>query len=1296
MKLKGKISVLVLMLMLMSNVSIAQGGYDIYVKDATYSPAHIYEGDEVRVNFTVGNYGDDTATVKVALFIDNRSRVIDEITITLNGKESKQESLYWFAEEGHHIIYIFADYDNQINEIDEDNNMISIDINVEKPNYPVFPPENENSSWWDGRWHYRVPVTASMFGERQGYDYGNKMVFCNINFTSLMNRIYYMQAGSFSKRTFLPSSVRAIEYRLDNKTWIPYRNVGCSVILNDDYDAKDNANVTVMWVMQGELSPHERRYYYIYWDTEENGEKPGNADIYSGIMNGEFEDASSTAWKNYTAGTSKWEMGYEKDPLQGDECYGMHIAGLYGQGFIWAKDAEAKISQQFDVPDEGQSYYILHAKVYVYSDINIFEWKLNIGGSTVASGDVTSGWMNITKNVTSYLKDRSTSSISFSLKVTQSNVYSAPHVIDAYIDSVWIETENADVKLYENSTHGWWGDVMVKRDYIAGVDGENILTNISIISSAYPKEVMAELYSPEGKLVAASMPLPDPSFEEGLFSFFISDEKTARAKVSEISHSGDKSVMLKLTDYIGNFRFEDENVKAGDTAGFRENITHGIPMASIPSLYFWYKVEKSSANANLNYTILTIGSKPRFHTIHLSDLTQDGQWHKYEIPASTLASWRSLGGMLAAVEIRLVAMADDAESSVYIDDLGYSFMPANATDRTKWILDDFHKFTKGSDAGKWRLDITMTDGSDYRIEKSVILNVDAAANINVFDIKLPEELKEGEKGTFVVYLKNEGPKGIDEDTPINVSLTISQDSSTIKMSKSIAGLAVNEIKKVEFEWVASYGEPSYNGTWQVMARANEDGRIPEWNKADNWDVKTIKIVPRPDMKVSMEDISFSPSHPGNGSSTNISIIVHNIGYMDGFCRIKIYEKREGERRYTLIQNGSVEKTIGMQGEEKITIPWKAENNGTYHIKVEVECDDEINEDNNVAIKDIKVGGDMDILPPIINNVMANPDEQAIGEEVNISAIIYDENTTIDRAILHILNSTSNTSYFMKRVGESDVYYARVRINEIGTYTYYIEAWDTSIYGNKNDSSKYSFRIIYAGIETQPPEIKGITATPGRQVVGKKVNITAYINDDTGIESVEIYVEKDGNAQMHEMKNKNGTKIYYYSSSYETPGEYVYYIVAVDSSANRNKNISSSYSFEIPEDFDGDGIPDEEEINIGANPENASDAINVGVDGYDGYLIWIESGKKYVYWDADDNTIRDTELKDVDGDGVLDILFDASGNGVFDHYYSKETKSIGLYSVEEKQPNELWWIIPPVILFIIVAVAFVMIRKRQTI
>ena len=89
--------------------------------------------------------------------------------------------------------------------------------------------------------------------------------------------------------------------------------------------------------MEDEISPHERRYYYIYWDTVENGYKRGEfAKIYSGIKNAEFEDIHSTQWKNVTDGPVKWQLGYVEDPVEHDHCYKIYAKGLYGKGYLWA------------------------------------------------------------------------------------------------------------------------------------------------------------------------------------------------------------------------------------------------------------------------------------------------------------------------------------------------------------------------------------------------------------------------------------------------------------------------------------------------------------------------------------------------------------------------------------------------------------------------------------------------------------------------------------------------------------------------------------------------------------------------------------------------------------------------------------------------------------------------------------------------------------------------------------------------------------------------------------------------
>ena len=153
----------------------AQAKPDIYIADTDVSPADIYAGDQVKVKVTVGNLGAGAHNVGVALFVDNRTAAVDEIEIDVLDEGSEEEvTLYWFAEEGEHTLFIFADPDGKIDEDNEDNNFVSVEVTVQKPIYPPFPPAAENATWWDSTWHYRVPLTASMVGEREDYAFAKK------------------------------------------------------------------------------------------------------------------------------------------------------------------------------------------------------------------------------------------------------------------------------------------------------------------------------------------------------------------------------------------------------------------------------------------------------------------------------------------------------------------------------------------------------------------------------------------------------------------------------------------------------------------------------------------------------------------------------------------------------------------------------------------------------------------------------------------------------------------------------------------------------------------------------------------------------------------------------------------------------------------------------------------------------------------------------------------------------------------------------------------------------------------
>ncbi|MEM2509171.1 MAG: Ig-like domain-containing protein, partial [Candidatus Thermoplasmatota archaeon] len=243
------------------------------------------------------------------------------------------------------------------------------------------------------------------------------------------------------------------------------------------------------------------------------------------------------------------------------------------------------------------------------------------------------------------------------------------------------------------------------------------------------------------------------------------------------------------------------------------------------------------------------------------------------------------------------------------------------------------------------------------------------------------------------------------------------------------------------------------------------------------------------------------------------------------------------------------------------------------------------------------------------------------------------------------------------------------------------------------TNKSILRIIYEGRETRPPNITGVTISPpgARQVVGEKINISAYVDDESGVRSVFVFIDGAEYAMI-----KGAGKIYYYENSFNKCGRYSFFIKAVDNSANSNFAKSETYYFEIPYDFDFDDVPDEIEIAIGGNPKNASQTINVSDENLNGYLIWIESKGTYIYWNKDKNETHQTKEIDVDGDGMLDYVFDKDGDGEVDSCYNKITNSLLPYREikEEKVKTNPAWLIPPLLLFIVVCTLFIFIKKRK--
>ncbi|UCG69009.1 MAG: hypothetical protein JSV09_14680, partial [Thermoplasmata archaeon] len=83
-------------------------------------------------------------------------------------------------------------------------------------------------------------------------------------------------------------------------------------------------------------------------------------------------------------------------------------------------------------------------------------------------------------------------------------------------------------------------------------------------------------------------------------------------------------------------------------------------------------------------------------------------------------------------------------------------------------------------------------------------------------------------------------------------------------------------REVSFEWEAEY-PPSQHTFW---VRVDPDNTIIESNEANNFDSVDYTVNPRPNLKITENDIVLSDAYPMNGTSVTITITIWNTGLFD--------------------------------------------------------------------------------------------------------------------------------------------------------------------------------------------------------------------------------------------------------------------------------------------------------------------------------------------------------------------------------------------------------------------------------
>lgn len=166
----------------------------------------------------------------------------------------------------------------------------------------------EEFEWWNVSWHYRFKLEINS----SSYSRKDWPIEHQINFTDLL-----------SSGTFDENSTRVIEY--DSAGQILYELVS-QFDRDENFNASSNALGTLAFFMNGTTQPNEKRIFYVYYDTIENGakEKPNYSTSLSYSWNGEEFNVNNTL------------LAFWVDTVRGENTSGLYkVKGILSGNDIW-------------------------------------------------------------------------------------------------------------------------------------------------------------------------------------------------------------------------------------------------------------------------------------------------------------------------------------------------------------------------------------------------------------------------------------------------------------------------------------------------------------------------------------------------------------------------------------------------------------------------------------------------------------------------------------------------------------------------------------------------------------------------------------------------------------------------------------------------------------------------------------------------------------------------------------------------------------------------------------------------
>ena len=207
---------------------------------------------------------------------------------------------------------------------------------------------------------------------------------------------------------------------------------------------------------------------------------------------------------------------------------------------------------------------------------------------------------------------------------------------------------------------------------------------------------------------------------------------------------------------------------------------------------------------------------------------------------------------------------------------------------------------------------------------------------------------------------------------------------------------------------------------------------------------------------------------------------------------------------------------------------------------------------NVTNGSVEVDG---IAPEIVDN---SPVQGYTGDSFTFSVDVSDNCDSTDNLSIYVdwsHGSNSGNDSMVNVGGSSFERSVTLDLNSVSDLTYNFFATDS--YGNFNETSISSVTVL----DNDFPSINSISANPGTQEVGGRVNLSAEITDNIGVDEVYINITyPDSSTQNISIISNVVGDFYFYNQTFNQYGTHDYFFWTFDQAGN---DITSSInSFEI--------------------------------------------------------------------------------------------------------------------------------------